>query len=135
VNDPIVRLSWAGTATFVVTSAAAVPIETMRAVAVAVSLLLFVAGTISFLVALTRAAGRSRTEVLTVPGIFFLHDVAPPGIRRHLLASWAVQIVAAFAVAFARPFTSLAFSVLAPMFGIGLAGLWGATRGAFAPRG
>jgi hypothetical protein len=135
VSDRIVRLSWAGTAAFTVTSAAAVAIEGARPVAVAVALLLFGAGTVTFLIALTRAAGRSRTEVLTVPEIFFLQGIAPPAIRRDLLASWATQIVVAFAAAFARPFTSLAFGVLAPMFGIGLAGLWGATKGAFASRG
>jgi hypothetical protein len=135
VNDKLVRLSWIGTALFAVTSAAAVAVEGLRPVAVAVSLLLFTAGIVAFLVALTRAAGRSRTEVLTVPEIFFLQRVAPPAVRRHLMGSWAAEIVVAFAAAFARPFTSLAFCVLAPMFGIGLAGVWGATKGAFAARG
>ena len=40
----------------------------------------------------------------------------------------------AVATAAARPFTPLAFGVLAPMFGLGVMGLWGAKFGTFPPR-
>jgi len=43
-------------------------------------------------------------------------------------------VVAAFATAAARPNSSLAFGILAPLWGQGLAGLWGARHGAFPPR-
>ena len=135
MTDPLVRISWFGTAVLTVTSGLAVVAEGLRPVAVVVAVALFAAGTVVFLFALARAAGRSRTEALTVPGVFFLQGSAPPAVRRHLLGSLSIQVVVAFTAAGLRPYTSLAFGILAPVFGLGIAGLWGATRGAHAPRG
>jgi hypothetical protein len=45
-----------------------------------------------------------------------------------------VQVVVALVTAIARPFTGLAFGILVPVFGLGLAGLWGARRGSFPSR-
>jgi hypothetical protein len=113
---------------------AAAVAEPARPVAVAVSLALFVLGTAAMALALLRAAGRSRTDEVTVPGVFFLTESAPPAVRRHLLGALAVQVVVALATAAARPFTSLAFGILVPVYGLGLAGLWGARHGQFGPR-
>lgn len=135
IDDPIVRASWAGTAVFTVASATAVAVDAARPVAATVSVVLFVAGTVAFLIALARAIGRSRAEAVTVGGVYLLQGSAPPEVRRHLLASAAVQVVVAFTAAGLRPYTSLAFGILAPMYGIGLAGLWGATRGRYQARG
>jgi hypothetical protein len=55
-------------------------------------------------------------------------------VRRHLTAALAVQVAAALTVASLRPFTSAAFAILVPMYGLGLAGLWGARHGRFGPR-
>ena len=134
-RDQIVAASWAGTALFVVTSVTAVLVDGGRGVAVAVDLVLFTAGTVAFVVALARAIARSRVEQITLPGLFFLSGTAPTGVRRQLLASAVVQTVVAFVTALARPYTSLAFGILVPVYGLGLAGLWGATRGTYAPRG
>ena len=127
----IVQASWLGTAAFVVTAALGVLVEDARPVAAAVALALFAAGTVVFLIALVRMAQRSRGHELSIGGVFLLQGSAPSSIRRHLLGAWTVQIVAAFAAAGLRPFTALAFGVLAPVYGIGLAGLWGATHGEF----
>lgn len=130
----IVRAAWVATAVFVVATGLGVVVEPLRPVAAVVGVALFVSGTVVFLVALLRAARRSRHDELTLGGIFFLQGSAPKDVRRHLLGSWAVQIVAAFTGAGIRPFTALAFGILAPVYGIGLAGLWGATHGEFAAR-
>ena len=119
---------------FTITSVAAVVVEGARPVAIAVSVVLFAAGAAAMLVALVRAAGRSRAEDVTVPGVFFLTDSAPRPVRLHLLASLAVQVVVSFVTAGVRPFTSLAFGILAPVYGLGLTGLWGARHGRFGPR-
>jgi hypothetical protein len=119
---------------FTISSVAAVLVRDARPVAVAVSVALFAAGAAIMLLALVRAAGRSRTDEVTVPGIFFLADSAPKALRRHLLASLAVQVVVAFVTAGVRPFTSLAFGILAPVYGLGVTGLWGARHGRFGPR-
>jgi hypothetical protein len=134
VSDPIARASWAGTVVFALTSGAAVVATPVRGAAAAVALLLFAAGSAAFVLALTRAAARSRTEDVNVPGVFFLQGSAAKGVRRLLLGSAAAQTVVAFATAAARPFTSLAFGILVPVYGLGLAGLWGARHGRFGPR-
>ena len=38
------------------------------------------------------------------------------------------------AAASIRPFTEVAFGILAPMFGLGLMALWGGRHGTFPPR-
>jgi hypothetical protein len=120
---------------FAVTSALAVLVDSARGGAVAVDLVLFAAGTVAFVVALARGIGRSRTEQVTLPGLFFLSGTAPADVRRQLLASAAVQTGVAFLSAGLRPYTAVAFGILVPVYGLGLAGLWGATRGTYAPRG
>lgn len=130
----IVRAAWAGTAVFGVVTAAAVAIDSLRPVAAAVAVVLFVAGVVVFLMALLRAARRSREDELSIGGVFLLQGSAPSAIRRHLLGSWVVQIVIAFVGAGLRPYTALAFGILAPVYGIGLAGLWGATHGEYGRR-
>lgn len=131
----LVRLSWIGTAGFGAPAVIAVGMEGLRPVAAAVDLVLFAAGTVAFLMAYARAVGRSRTDAIGIGGLFFLAgDVAPPWARRHLLGSLAAQTVLSLATAIAAPYTPVAFGVLVPMFGLGLAGLWGARHGSFAPR-
>jgi hypothetical protein len=51
-----------------------------------------------------------------------------------LLVPLGIQIVVAVATAAARPFTPLAFGILVPLYGLGLAGVWGAAFGTFGPR-
>jgi hypothetical protein len=43
-------------------------------------------------------------------------------------------VVVAVATAAVRPFTPLAFGILVPLYGLGLAGVWAAAFGTFGPR-
>ncbi len=131
----IVKASWAGTAAFTVTAvAAAISPDTFEVVALAVALILFAIGLVVFLVAFLHAVGRSREVDIGIGGLYFLAGSAPRGVQVHLLGSLAVEVVVAFATASARPFTSLAFGMLVPLYGLGLCGLWGAYHGSF-PQG
>ena len=132
-GDPIVTASLAGTAVFAGTAALAAVVPAADVVALVVALGLFAGGTAAFGAGLVRAAGRSRTEELHLAGVFFL-DGAPRRVRRLLLGSLAAEVVVAFVTAGVRPNTSLAFGILAPVWGQGLAGLWGARNGRFPPR-
>jgi hypothetical protein len=142
VNDDAVPggrlLHWdrGGTALFVVVAvAAAAAPDTFARPAAIVDLVLFGIGLVTFLVAYARAIGRSRTEAVDVIGVFLLGgDVAPREVRRELRALFGVQVVVALVTASIRPYTSVAFGVLVPLYGMGLAGLWGATHGRFPPR-
>lgn len=132
-GEGIVAASVGGTAAFTATAVLAVAVPAAAAFALAVAVALFVGGTAAFAAALVRAAGRSRTEVVHLAGVFFL-DGAPRRVRRLLLASLAAEVMVAVATAAVRPNTSLAFGILAPVWGQGLAGLWGARHGPFPAR-
>lgn len=127
--------SWVGTALFTAIAGVAVVSSSVRSVAVGVDLALFAVGIVTFLSAYGIAIARSRTDAIGIGGLFFLvGDSAPAEVRRHLMAALATQIVVALLTASLRPFTSAAFAILVPVYGLGLAGLWGARHGHFSPR-
>lgn len=131
----IIRASWAGTALFTVSAGAAcIWPEELGSASVVISLGLFFVGCGAFLVAYGAAVARSRTEAIGIGGLFFLHASAPPVVRRALMASLGVEMAVALLTASVRLYTVLAFGILVPMYGLGLAGLWGARHGSFQPR-
>jgi hypothetical protein len=130
----LVQADLAGTVLFAVVATGAVLTESLRGIAAAVSVALFATGTVAFLLAYAKAIGRSRTNVLGVGGIYFLSGSAPRVVQVRLLGVLATQTAVALVTASVRPFTSLAFGMLVPMFGLGLAGVWGAFHGAYPER-
>jgi|SRR5437764_6513841 len=132
----IVKASWAGTALLAVTSALAVAssASAVRTVALVVDLALFVGGAVTFLWAYAIAVGRSRSVEIGIGGLYFLAGSAPKDVKGNLLGSLAAETAIAIAAAAARPFTSVAFAVLAPLWGLGLCGLWAARYGTFPAR-
>ncbi len=123
------------TGAFVVAAAlsAAAP-DQLVALGVVVSLTLFAAGSVAFLIGYFRALARSRTATVDLPGLFFLAGSVSARLRRRLLLLFVVQTVVGLAAAATRPFTPLAFCTLAPVFGLGCLSLAGATYGWFPPR-
>ena len=131
----IIRLSWVGTALFTLVALIGVAWTESAGVLVAtVDLMLFAAGTVAFLWAYGIAVGRSRTDAMGMGGLFFLAGSAPKRVQLALMIPLAIQTVVAIATASARLYTALAFGALVPMYGLGLAGLWGAKHGDFPPR-
>ena len=133
--DRIVRATWAGTVVLTVAAGLAVAWpDTLAVPYAAVSILLFLAGCAAFVGSYAIAVGRSRDEELSVAGIWMLSGSTPAPVRRHLFGSLLVQVVVVVAAAAFRPFTAVAFGVLAPMYGLGLSGLWAARHGTFPAR-
>ena len=131
----LLQASWTGTGALIVAAVAGVvAIDTFAPVVVWLSALMFASGCVLFFVAYARAVARSRTDAIGIGGLYFLSGSAPAPIRRHLMGSFAVQCLVVVLVIALRPFTSLVLSSLAPMFGLGCAGVWGARFGTFAPR-
>jgi hypothetical protein len=135
-------LSWAGTALYTVAAAVgiALPYQAQLPLIV-VCVALFLVGSSAFLAAYVVAIGRSRHEAIGMGGLYFLAGTAPARVRHHLMGSFAVQVVVAVLSASIGLVTVpddidnlLAFGVLTPMFGLGLAGWWAARHGIFAPR-
>jgi hypothetical protein len=135
-GDGIVALDLVGTGVFVAmaTLATILPDEVARAAAL-VDVALFGVGVVAFLWAYAIAVARSRTDAVSVAGVYFLaDDVAPRPTRIRIRLALAIQVVVAIVTASIRLYTAVAFGVLVPMFGLGLMGLWGARHGRFAPR-
>ncbi len=132
----IVRLSSVGTGVLVATSlAGAASPDGGGRLHAAVSVVCFVAGTAALLWAYALGLARSRTDLVGIPGLFLLAgDVAPASARRPLRASVVVQAVVVILAASVRPYTVVAFGILAPMFGLGLMAVWGARHGTFPAR-
>lgn len=131
----IINASWAGTAVYVALAIAGTIAPDWFAVPTAVvSVILFFVGCVVFLWAYGKAVSRSRTELIGIGGLYFLAGTAPKVVRFRLRASLALEIVAALVSSSVRPFTPIAFGFLVPVFGLGLAGLWGARHGSFASR-
>ena len=130
----LIRLSWAGTAVSCVTSVANALTgdRDHYALSAGPALVLLAVGSGAFLWAFALAVERSRAEEIGVGGLFFLEGCAPRRVQVVMMASVAVQTIVPLAVAVVRPFT--AFAVLAPVWSLGLAGLWGARHGTFPPR-
>ncbi len=96
--------------------------------------LLLLGGVVAMGLAFARAVGRSRDELVDVAGLFLLLGSAPRRTRLALWVAVGVQTAVGLAGAAARPYTSLAFGVLAPLWAYGLTVLWNAVHGAFPPR-
>jgi len=102
--------------------------------AVAIDLGLFALGCIAFLWAFAVALDRSRNERIGIGGLYFLTGCAPATVRRRMMSLLGLQVMIAVAAALWAPYTAVAASVLVPVYGIGLAGLWGAHHGRFGDR-
>lgn len=131
----IIRASWIGSAAFAVTAVVGVVFQGPLAwSAFTVAVGLFTAGCVVFVWAYAVAVRRSRTDEISVFGLYFLAGSAPKPVRRQLLGSVAAEVAVALATAAARPYTIAATGILVAVYGLGLAGLWAARHGTFAPR-
>lgn len=129
-----IRAAGAGAGVQMAATAAALLAMPGRGVHGVVCTGLFVGGLVAMAVAFVRAVRRSRAEVVDVAGLFLLLGSAPRRTRWSLWAAVAAQAVVGIAGAAARPYTSLAFGVLAPLWAYGFTILWNASYGAFPPR-
>lgn len=130
----IVRASWTGTVIFAgATVAGVMAPHPLAWLGFAVSLGLFVAGCIVFVWAFALAVARSRSDEIAVSSLYLLSG-APPAVRTQLFGSLGVEVIVAFGTAAARPYTIAATAILAPVYALGLCGLWAARYGTFPPR-
>lgn len=132
----IVNAAWAGTAAFTVAQVVAtISPDLFGGIAAFVALGLFAIGCTIFLWAYALAVARSRTDEIGIGGLYFLAGTAPKVVAFRLRLALIIQVVVAIASAAIRPFTSVAFGILVPVFGLGLCGLWAARYGTFGHRG
>lgn len=134
-SEGTVRATWVATLVFAVTSLAAALAGPLRPVAATVALACFAVGCGLYLAGYARAVRRSRLEEISMAALAFLAGgTAPADVRRKLLGATALQVVVAVGAAAWRPFTSLAFGILAPVLGIGAQAFWASRFGAFPRR-
>lgn len=115
--------------------------EFWRRSVVVVDLALFAVGVVTFILGYFAAVGRSRSEEISVAGVFLLAGaVADRGVRAVMWTCLTAQVTVGLAGAIlrsstdGRPGSVLAFGVLVPMLGLGLNGWWASRHGAFPPR-
>jgi hypothetical protein len=139
----IVKLNAALTAIFVIVSVLAVAIfnSPLRRLVAIVDLLLFAIGVATFIWGYFSAVQRSRSDEISVAGLFLLIDgVATKSVMRLMNFALAIQVVVGLGGAIIRRSTdgvsgsTLAFGVLVPLLGLGLNGLWASKYGIFGKR-
>lgn len=132
----LVNLTFIGTGAIVVTSAVAAALpDAFGLVHAVVSCVLFAVGTGALLWAYALGVARSRTEQVSVGGLFFLAgEVAPEHVRVAFRRALTVEVVAVVAASSIRPYTVVAFGILAPVFALGLMGMWSGRHGSYPPR-
>lgn len=132
----LLNATFVGTGLLVGTSAgAAIAPDTFGMVHAVLSCVLFTVGTGGLLWAYALGVSRSRVDRVSIPGLFFLSGgTGPASIRRPFRIALAVEVVAVVVAAAIRPYSEVAFGILAPMYAMGLMGTWGGRYGAFPPR-
>jgi hypothetical protein len=126
----VMSFSWAATVLFAVTAVPTmVPVRAFDGVSVVVALALFALSIPIWLYAFAVGVGRSRENVITISGLFFLRGAAPGVVRRLLLGSLFATLLITVITASSEP-----FGVLVPVLPLALAGLWGARYGTFPER-
>lgn len=109
--------------------------DAVRGVVAIGCVVVFMAGAALFSWAFLVAAGRSRTEQVSVVGAFFLGETSTPAAdRKWAYGLAAAQSVIGLAAASADPYTAMAFGILVPMFGLGAIAFLGAAHGMFPVR-
>lgn len=132
----ILDLTLFGTAALLVTSlsAAAFP-DAFGVLHAGLSCVLFAVGTGGLLWGYALGVARSRTDDVSLGGLFFLSaPAAPVRVRRRFRTALTIETVVVVVAAAIRPFGVVAFGVLAPMFALGLMGVWGGRHAVFPPR-
>jgi energy-converting hydrogenase Eha subunit A len=139
----IVRVDIAGTA--VVVAAGVLGLlsnDLAKTLLVPVSSVTGVVGLVAFVWSYLRAVGRSRQDEISVSQLYVVAgNVAPGPVKRALRWSLWVQVIVAIVVMFVgfqrtepQEFNWAATIIVAPLFGMGLNGVWVSIHGAFGPR-
>lgn len=134
-GQAIINVSFAGTGALLVAALVGMASpESFGGFTAAVSGVLFAVGVVAFLWGYATGVVRSRDDAVSLGGLFFLSGTAPKQVRFRLRAAFVAQILIAVVAAAVRPYTSVAFVVLAPLLGLGLLAMWGARYGTFPAR-
>ncbi len=131
----LLRLAWQSTLMLAVVAVFGVLTpESSGPFVVTVSVTMFTLGLFLLLFGLLYGLKRSRLEVVTVAGLFLLQNSAPRSTQRLFALSMVVQLAVAFTAAALKPYSDIAFVLLAPILPVGSAALWSAQHGFFPER-
>ncbi len=139
----IVNIALAGTAAIVAAGVlGALSEDLAQSVVVLVSAGAAAVGIVGFVWSYLRAVGRSRVDEISVSQLYIVvGTVAPPPVKRRLQWSLWLQIAVAIVVmvvGFSRTdpeeFNWAACIIVAPLFGMGVNGVWVASHGTFGAR-
>ena len=126
-----IKATWITTYVFAATAIGADVVSFLRGPAAIVAVAMFFGGAALMLAAVLRASARSGAAEIGATNLFFLSGTAPKPVQRQMLGSLFAQLVIGIGTAAARPYTTSALGVLAPVAGLGFCGLWSARHGTF----
>jgi len=131
----LVRANWVVTAVLAVSLGLGLTApSSLGVVAAFVSITMLIAGIMAFIYSFFVALDRSRTEEISTAGLYLLAEGAPAATRWHMIGAIVAQSAVAVIAALIEPTSALIFGVLAPVLGLGIAGIWSAKHGVFRPR-
>lgn len=142
-GEGIVRGNLVGTLLFAAVSFVGAAVTAFEVPSAVFGVVLFAVGVATFIWSYVTALERSRTEELGVANLYLLTGrTAPPRVKRLMMGALYAQIVICLVAAWAgfsrlegdNDLNPAAFTILGPMFGLGLNGLWASRHGAFGPR-
>jgi len=101
----------------------------------ATSTALSAVGVVFALLGFWNGVQRSRVDEVSLAGLLAVDkSFVPRSARNSIWIANGSQILIAFTAAILRPFTQQVFALLVPMFGVGIATLWGSRFALFHPR-
>lgn len=129
----LLRFDWQVTALFAgLTALTHVLADSLDLAYAVFSSILFLAGIVLFALGFWNGVQRSRVELVTLSGLLAANrGNVVRSVRWSVWGAFGAQVVIAVVAASLRPFTQQAFALLAPLFGIGLAALWGSRHARF----
>ncbi|NOX28479.1 MAG: hypothetical protein GXP35_00275 [Actinobacteria bacterium] len=131
----LVRANWVVTAVLAVSLGLGLTApRSLGVVAAFISIAMLLAGIVAFIYSFFVALDRSRTEEISTAGLYLLAEGAPAATRWNMIGAIVAQSAVAVTAALIEPTSALIFGVLAPMLGLGIAGIWSAKHGVFRPR-
>ena len=131
----IIALAWQSTAALIpFLLAGLIDMDRFGILVVVVSCSYFFLGLSCLLIALLVGLSRSKFEIVNVGSLFLLQGSVSKPVQKIFLVSLFFQSLSVVLVAAIRPYSTLAFGVLAPTLIIGLLALWGAKHGKFPRR-
>jgi len=133
-SDYLIKLSYIGTALFLITGVVASIQSAFEIVYVIVSLTMFSIGVLLGMRAFAQSVSKSRYELITTIDLIKLPQGTPQKIKVMLYGSLMIEVIGSIVIASMQSSSNFAFGVLASLFALGNLNMWAIINGRFQKR-